>query len=209
MQIDDSQLQALRSGDEKIFTAIFNGYYLSLILHAQNMLKEKQEAGECVSDAFIALWNYRETIKSSTHLRNFLYQAVEWRCANANKSFMVRASHNKKYQLETLSQNLIIHQQHHGLWRPEIRRRLIKRLEQLPFNEKKVLELYLLEGRTEKEIAQILNKSTNNVQATKIQALKRLQWDWIMILVFATCLCLRLFRWTITISIIGRELFRA
>lgn len=199
MEIEEWHVLALRSGDRKVFTTIYNGFYLQLIFHAQKQLLDKQDASECVADAFIGLWNYHETIESPSHLQRFLYKAVDWKCINANKSYVVRTAHLKKYQQQTAQQKLIIHQQHYGLWRPEIRYRLIKRLEPLPPSEKKVLELYLLEGRTEEEIAQILNKSTNNVQATKIQALRKLKWDWFMILVFAS-LCLRLFRWTVTIS---------
>jgi RNA polymerase sigma-70 factor (ECF subfamily) len=208
MEIVDWHAQALRSGDRKVFSEIYYLLFHRMILYAYKQLLDPGDAEDCVSKAFTGLWKKREDMESAAHIINFLYKALDRRCINANKSYKIRTSHIKKWHKQIDQEDLVVQQEHTGIWRTEIIDRLRKQLENLPPSERKVLELYFLKGKSKEEIAQILNKSPNNVLVTKIHALNKLKLDWLMLLFFTTCLWIRFFRWTVTISVISKAFFR-
>ncbi len=207
MLIDDSQVQELKSGNPHILTTIFNLYHDRMIFHAQKKLLEPGDVDLCVSKTFAALWEYRKNIGSAAHINNFLYLALNRICKNANKAYKIRTAHLKKWHKEIDLKDLVVQQEHSAMWRTEIIYLLKKQLEKLPPSEKKVLELYYLEGKSKKDIALLLNKSLNNVKATKAQAIKKLKRNWLTLLLFAACLCIRIFRWSVAITLLAGSFF--
>jgi RNA polymerase sigma-70 factor (family 1) len=76
--LSDTELtELLRSGDEQVFTEIYNRYWKKLLAIANNLTKDKPAAQEIVQEVFISLWNRKDIIYIQS-LRAYLAKAVKF-----------------------------------------------------------------------------------------------------------------------------------
>ncbi|MBD1385417.1 sigma-70 family RNA polymerase sigma factor [Mucilaginibacter rigui] len=74
------KLCEISSFDDKVFEKILKQYRLTIYSFGKRMLNDSYIVENIVQDAFLKLWNFRQTITSDEHARRFLMQSVKWAC---------------------------------------------------------------------------------------------------------------------------------
>ena len=73
-------LKSLSKGDEEAFKYVFDKYYESLCLYAENFTKESQSSEEIVQDIFVNIWLNSKTSPILTSVKSYLYRSVHNKC---------------------------------------------------------------------------------------------------------------------------------
>ncbi|MFD0795159.1 RNA polymerase sigma factor [Mucilaginibacter litoreus] len=133
------------------------------------MLNDTYIIENIVQDAFLKLWNFRETITSTEHAERFLMQSVKWACysyfRNAGSRF-----HRRMVQLDALENydDFIVDVQEYNSDFDDVEQ---KRLDAISDaiakvcygREREVMELHFIKGFTHTQIAERYHLSVTTV----------------------------------------------
>lgn len=164
-------LDAMRDGDQTAFDALFRAYYAPLCYYAASLNDgDRDEAEDLVQQAFIKLWEQRETLQINWSVKAYLYRTVHNASLNRLRAAKVRNKY-KQYNAEQLEMN------HYPAPEPEpeLRERLQKALADLPTQCRQVFELSRFEDLKYREIAEHLNISIKTVETHMGKALRLLK----------------------------------
>lgn len=174
-------ISSLIAGEEWAFKSIFDKYYSRLLRFATSYLRDEELAEDIVQDAFIVLWERRDTLADdSQNLFAFLVQVVKLKTLNhIEKSRRRNAIEHRLYltelrQLEldydTLNSLNVSH-----IMLSEIQSTVNATLSNLPDLTREIFEWSRNHYLTNKEIAQKLGKSDKTVEYHLTKALKALR----------------------------------
>lgn len=90
MQKYDMLLTDVANGNKHAFKKMFLLYYPRLIRYASFFLNNPDEAEDLVQDAFIQIWQNRETINHEKSFSFFIFTLVRNRCLNSLKRKVVK-----------------------------------------------------------------------------------------------------------------------
>mgnify|MGYP002595472770 FL=1 len=164
------EIQGLVSGDRKVYQKIFDVFYDSLCLFTHRFVEDIAVCEDCVQEAFISLWNNRESIASTVHLKSFLYQV----CRNNALNYLKHERIKNEYAAAMVNEldsrvcfiNYVIEEE---------TERILARTEQdLPPRCREIFVL-AMQGKDNEEIARLLGVSENTVKTQKKIAYKRLK----------------------------------
>lgn len=79
---DSSLIKKLQIGEEKAYEILFKRHYSVLCLYATKFIGNTYVAEDLVSDVIYNLWVKRSEINIKSSVRNYLIQAVKYRCFN-------------------------------------------------------------------------------------------------------------------------------
>ncbi|SEM26098.1 RNA polymerase sigma-70 factor, ECF subfamily [bacterium A37T11] len=157
-------IASLKQGHEGALTEIYNRYWDKLLSVASNRLASDHEAEECVQDVFLSLWRRREELVLTHTLSTYLGAAVKYQVINRL---------DKRYADKYLQTTELTPEMEHAvqveaadssLLEKELLQRLEATVAKLPAKCQMVYRLSREEGRTNKEIAQILVISEKTVE---------------------------------------------
>lgn len=142
---------------EATFKAIYDRLAPRLIAFAKSWSGDKVFSEDIVQDAFLQVWQKRETINDIEKLDPLLYTIVKNNLINhyqkklKTQNYLAELSNDPKHEEDTQveKQNL---------------KRLNKHIETLPKKSKEVFLMSQKEGLTYKEIASALSISTKSVE---------------------------------------------
>lgn len=162
-------IAALLKGDDNAFDQLFRQYFSALSFFAYQVTGQSQVAEDIAQETFIKLWRYRHNLAHVTQLRSYLYGIVQKACAD----WLSKQQKQKKYRpsQETLSQNDV--ERH--IIRAETARELHRVMNLLSPRTRQVFTLYYLEGRSTREISQLLNLTVNTVTFYRKSALETIR----------------------------------
>ena len=150
------------------FEQLFKDHYNSLYYYAYSIVNDDELAKDLVNDSFEEIWNKRNKIDISYSLKAYLYQIVKNRCVN----------HLKKQEVEQKYINRTIHSVDDSdeyKDNESVMAELMKAIEQLPEQGRKVFTKCFIENLTYKEAAEELNVSVNTIKTHVSNSLKRLR----------------------------------
>lgn len=75
-------LQKIKQDDNAAFRQLFDAYYKYLTVTAYRYLHDGEKAKDMAQDAFVELWNRRETLTITSGVKAYLRQAVVNKCLN-------------------------------------------------------------------------------------------------------------------------------
>jgi RNA polymerase sigma-70 factor (family 1) len=167
-------VEAIRSGDERVYETIFRQYYPLLCRYAYSVLQDYDESEEVVQAMFLNVWERRSGLQISTSLKAYLYQAVHNRCLNQIKHRQVRAVYQQHVELEPVPTALSPVQ---AVVADELSGRLQQAIAQLPEQCRRVFELSRFEELKYQEIADQLGISIKTVENQIGKALRILRTE--------------------------------
>ncbi|MEG3659935.1 RNA polymerase sigma-70 factor [Arenibacter palladensis] len=91
---DRKLIKRLRKGNAKAYKYLFSEYYDWLCNYIYNLCKDHSLAEDIVQDAFVSLWEKRNTIMISSSLKNYLFKT----CHNQ----FLQHIRNQKFKFDTL-----------------------------------------------------------------------------------------------------------
>lgn len=179
----------LSHGDEEAFNVLYDIYSRPLYYRMLRMVKNADVADELLQELFIKLWDKRATLDTEKSFQSYLYTVAQNRVYNY---FRKVASDHSLFQ--SLIQNTATHylDGQELMENKETAELLQKAIEQLSPQRKQVFQLCKLEGKSYKEVAEIMEISiaTVNSHMTKsLQSIKEylMKHQDVAILIMTTC----------------------
>jgi RNA polymerase sigma-70 factor (family 1) len=157
-------------GDEKAFHGLYQQLYPSILVLANNMVSNKQEAQDICTESFIKLFQTQEKFESIQNIKAFLFTITRNACINSIKK---QARHSLGHkQLLYLAEDKV------EIFKNETEAELVEMIyasiEELPKKCRKIFKMTLL-GYSYEEIAEHHNISISTVRNQKARGLKLLR----------------------------------
>ena len=166
MNSSETILDLLKKDESGAFRLLFDRYYDNLLLYCYHILNDLEAAEDIVQDLFVQVWE-RDTCYSSYYgFKNFLYNSVK----NASLDYLKHKEVEGKYIKYTILHAESGEEPELEIMENEIYRRLYQVLDELPKRCKEVFKYYL-EGKKNKEIAELLQISELTVKTQKRNAI--------------------------------------
>ena len=169
--IEDTRLlSAMQHGDKKAYGTLFRRYYPILCTYA-NRFVNLEDAEEIVQDVMLWLWENKETQMFNTSFSQYLYKTVYHRCINqlARQQSQLRAETRfYEYMLEMLQDTDFLQTE-------ELKKYISQAIHALPPSYREAFVMHRFENKSYKEIAEILQVSTQTVNYRIQQSLKLLR----------------------------------
>ena len=165
-------LSRVREGDESAFEAIYKRYYSLLYIHACKLLKESDEAEDCVQEVFSGLWQKAGQLEISVSLSSYLYTSIRNRVLNRIEHKRVKDAYLFSMQRFMKEGESIIDEE---LRVRELTALIEKEIAALPEKMREVFELSRREELSHKEIAEKLKISDKTVKKQVSNAIKILR----------------------------------
>ncbi|MDX9881196.1 MAG: RNA polymerase sigma-70 factor [Prolixibacteraceae bacterium] len=164
--MDEQIWEKIKAGDKTVFRLLFDEYYSSLCLYANSVINNLELSQDLVSDCFVRIWERRETIDIQSSLKHYLLLSVR----NAIYSYL-RSPESRKDDLNSIIGKLEnTPAEEYNLEKEEAIIRVKKLIDELPEQRRKILEMAVFNGKTYKEIAEILHISVNTVNTQMSRA---------------------------------------
>ncbi len=164
---DPSFHRSFQRGEEAAFDALFREYHASLTYYASRFLSNEKTSEDIVQDCFVILWQRRDKMENITAIKSYLYTVVRNQCLKALKRphKLYVASADDVYTAP-IEEDLIA---------AEIARELHKQIATLSPALQKVIQLYYIEGKSNREIARDLEIEPDTVTRQRLRALVALR----------------------------------
>ena len=149
--------------DPAFIRQLYKDYYKALVLYGMKILNEHQAASEdIVQDVFSLFWRKDLTFDNPVQLKVYLYNSVRNNCLDYLKHCHVEKAYLEKVQRD-YPYFYIDTNKEEGPFGEEIYRELFKVIEQLPPRRREIF-LMVMDGKTNREIAEALHISENTVK---------------------------------------------
>lgn len=162
----------LKSGDENAFDYLFNFYYPGLIVYANKYLLNNHLSEEIVQGVFLKLWQDRRFIEINTSFKSYIFQSVKNKCLDVLKHRKIKDEYTRKVLDEAESST---EETWETFVESELYALLIKAVEKLPSECRKVFQYSRIRNLSNKEIAEKLGISVKTVENQITKALKHLR----------------------------------
>ncbi|WP_200978258.1 RNA polymerase sigma factor [Echinicola sp. 20G] len=152
---------------------LFYTYHKKLVYYAMQIVGDQSLADDLVQEVFIHVsqWPESHFFREEDHIRNYLYKAVKNQSINALKDLKKNASKMEELDPEAVQGPTALHR----LIQSEIVSMVYEAMKSLPEGCRTVAELSYLEGKSNKEVADILGVTVNTVKTQKQRSLKLLK----------------------------------
>lgn len=155
--------------NERGFHDIFNKYYVTLCLFANQYIEDQDASADIVQDSFAKLWQIREDFFYLHQVKAFLYTAVRNKALNELEHSKVVYEYAQKV-IEKKKDSFF----HDAIVEEESYRILSEAIDKLPEQMKAIMRL-ALEGEKNAAIAEKLNVSVETIHTLKKIAYKKLR----------------------------------
>jgi RNA polymerase sigma-70 factor (family 1) len=171
--LDKDWLTAFNQGNSSAFRVIFENYNRLLFTCAVQLVKEKEQAEDIVSEAFAKLWQRHETFNNEDHVKAFLFVATRNACLN----------HLRHIQRKTASQSELSYLQKDkddkdiimDMIEGELLKKIYPLIETLPNKCRTIFKLIYFEDASTDEVAEKLKITPRNVLNQKSRAIQLLK----------------------------------
>jgi RNA polymerase sigma factor (sigma-70 family) len=173
---DQELVTRIRGGDEEAFRGLFRRYGPTAMALARRVVRQPSIAEEIVQEAFLALWrNPTGYDQERGSVRSWLLGTVHHRAVDA-----VRREESQRRRVEgavslEVAQPDISEEVAAELDAPEERRAVRKALEELPAEQRQVIELMYFDGLSQSTIAERLSLPLGTVKSRSLLGMRRLR----------------------------------
>ena len=169
-------LKDKKSIDRETFEYIFKTNYRALCLHAENIVREKETAGDIVCDFFMILWEYRTKINIDTSLKAYLYKGIHNNCLK----YLEHIDIQRKYTRNIIDSSDLLQIPDNNdplsmLISQERQREIENAINALPAQCREVFVLAKLEELSYQEIAEQLGIAIGTVRTQITRAMTKLR----------------------------------
>lgn len=169
---DEVLFAQLRSNDSKAFELLFKRHYKPLCRRVNTMLNDEEATEDVVQQLFIKIWESRDTLQTPDSVAAYLFTAARNRALNYIKSQSRKSSNEVPLtNLHDEADNRTEEQMDAN----ELQKALYAAIDALPEKRREVFVLSRFEGKSYKEIAEIMQISVKTVEAQMGKALSTLR----------------------------------
>ncbi|MGH2631351.1 MAG: RNA polymerase sigma factor [Actinomycetota bacterium] len=174
---DRDLIDRLRHGDEEAFRALFHRYAPSAKALAQRVVRRSHLAEEIVQEAFMAVWKSPGAYDADRgSVRSWLMGLVHHRAVD-----LVRREEAHRRRSEAAIPEAIEEQADHAdevvdrLGSPEERRAVRAALDELPAEQRDVLEMMYFAGLSQSQIAERTGTPLGTVKSRTLLGMRRMR----------------------------------
>jgi RNA polymerase sigma-70 factor (ECF subfamily) len=190
--IDKNFSDRIIGGDRKAFDELFRMFYSRLLGFAKSYLKDEAVAENIVQDAFLLLWERRDTLRPDSNIQAWLLTVVKnntinhinrlKRQAQVENTFANRTTRELDLRIASLTAC-----DPEYMFGSEVEQIIQKALNSLPEQCRKVITMSRFGDMSNKEIAEKLDITVKGVEYHITNALRKLRAelkDYLMFLLF-------------------------
>lgn len=169
---DEVWMSLKASGSRQAFSIIYERNFAVVYHCAKKMLDNSQEAEDVTSESFVKLWERFDGFSNLNAARSFLMTVTKNACLNR-----IKLNKNAREREALFATNLdsSVDSMGNEDITGHIYQYIFDEIEKLPPAEKKVFKLSYLEGKSNEEIALLLDITNQSVRNYKARALKSLR----------------------------------
>ncbi|UYQ92657.1 sigma-70 family RNA polymerase sigma factor [Chitinophaga horti] len=166
-------IQQFRAGSEEAFTSVYKHLYRRVYWFARKFMEETADAQDLTAEAFVQLWQQRDSFHSLDAISAFLYVTVRNKCFNLLKHRKMKASHQENLL------RLLAEREPDGFFEEQVKIQLVARIyaeiNKLPTRMREIFLLSYRDGLKPAEIAELLQIKAQTVTNQRVSAVKLLQ----------------------------------
>ncbi len=162
----------IKLGDEQAFRFIYGKYRIKILNYSYRFLKDEAVAEEIVQECFLVFWEMRQRLDENLPAGPLLYTIARRLALNeirkiANSRNAIEALWNRISYSDESTEEMI--------YAKDLEKVSHEALEILSPQQQKVFYLSRHEGKSHKEISNLLNISTNTVNCHLVESLKKIR----------------------------------
>ena len=178
-QIETDWLQCLQQNDDQALALIMKKYYSSLYNYGYRFLQDDGLIKDCIQEVFISLWQRRDNLKQILSLKYYLLRATKnkvLKCMHQANRSATPGRLNDEYDFfqEFSIEHIIIEKQ----ISEEKAEKLKQTLCFLSKRQKEIIYLKYYQLMDHKQIAELLNISSQSVYNLLHEAVQKLRNVW-------------------------------
>jgi RNA polymerase sigma-70 factor (ECF subfamily) len=184
--LDKDWLTAFNQGNSSAFRVIFENYNRHLFTCAVQLVKDKEQAEDIVSEAFAKLWQRHETFNNEDHVKAFLFVATRNACLNHLRHIQRKTASQSElsYLRKDKDDKDIIMDMIEG----ELLKKIYPLIETLPNKCRTIFKLIYFEDASTDEVAEKLKITPRNVLNQKSRAIQLLKKKLLVAVLASLCL---------------------
>jgi RNA polymerase sigma-70 factor (family 1) len=182
----DDWLTAFNQGNSNAFRMIFESYNRLLFTVAIQLVKDKEQAEDIVSEAFTKLWQRHEVFKTEDHVKAFLF--VTTRNASLNYLRHIQRKTASQHELSYLNKDKDDQDIITSMIEGELLKRIYPLIETLPNKCRAIFKLIYFEDASTDEVAEKLHITPRNVLNQKRRAIQLLKKKLLVAVFVSLCL---------------------
>lgn len=178
--INEFFLIRFKDGDQLAFEKIFKSNNIQLVNFCNHFISDIDKSKSLAQEAFVNLWLNRQKIETFNGIKAFLYTYARSGCLNyiRHRKVVSRYENLQLQQKEdSINGEVLESFDFNSLEFIELEELIMKSVDDLPDQCRKVFMLSRFEGKKNKEIAEDLNITIKSVEANITRALKSLRAD--------------------------------
>jgi len=165
---DAELIQQVAKGNENAFEQLVKKYQHAVFNTIYRSIGNYEDVEDVAQEIFIKVWHKAKTFKGKSKFSTWLYRIVVNHCLNYRSKHKQRlVSLDELVEREKMPQSLVVEVDHEQRRKAEIVR---KALNELPERQRIALVLSRYEGRTYKEIAEMMGVSVSSVESLIFRA---------------------------------------
>lgn len=168
-------IQRIQEGEEYAFEIVFLKYREPLCRYIWKFVRSSVLAEEIVQDVFADLWDGKNTLNVSGHLRGLLFEIARNKALDHIKHQKIVDQYlldAKEWRNEELQTNQLMVE---GYDSPSVDRMLKESMNELPPKGRQIFELNRIEGLTYLEISEHLDISVKTVETHMRRVFQKLR----------------------------------
>jgi RNA polymerase sigma-70 factor (family 1) len=182
----DNWLTAFNQGSSSAFRVIFESYNKILFTCSMQLVKDKEQAEDIVSEAFTKLWQRHDVFQTEEHLKAFLF--VTTRNASLNYLRHIQRKTASQSELSYLQKDKDDQDIITDMIEGELLRSIYPLIETLPNKCKTIFKLIYFEDASTDEVAEKLHITPRNVLNQKRRAIQLLKKRLLVAVFVSLCL---------------------
>lgn len=143
---------------ESEFEQIFKTHYRALYLFAYGFVMDEMEADDIVQGVFSTFWEKRAALPPEEELKSYLFASVKYACLHYFKRLQLTDAYRRR-QAEALILSFAEEKEDN-----ELTALVKKALSSLSDNQRKIVEMHVMQGMKYADIAKAMNISENTVR---------------------------------------------
>ena len=164
---EKSLLFQLKNGDERAFEILYNNYKYRIAGNLFKLLKSDDLVKEVLQELFFKIWEVRTQIDAEKSFKSYLFRIAE----NLVHDYFRKVAKDKRLltKMVASSSELYFHVEE-DLLSKEDAQKLQKAIDLMPAQRKMVFTLCKLEGKSYKEVEQIMGINAKTISSHMLQA---------------------------------------
>ncbi len=174
MKDDSISVEALKKGDPKALSDLYNKYWKKLYYAAYKRLGSQCETEDIIQDLFVDLWKNRERLDIKKSFAAYIFTALKFKIFRFIDAKAVRRKYMVNLNSEEITRDFNVEE---SVLFNELFELIHENVEKLPKKCRIVFKLSRYKNYTVNEISKKLNISPNTAQNHISKALKQLRLE--------------------------------